>query len=220
MIRLTAVLLVLTAILAPSVAAHGDGGARGYRSAVASVEPGLQGLSVQVVDLDDRLLLRNESGTEVIVNGYDGEPYLRFDEEGGVWRNELSPATYLNDDRYGEVTVPAEADPQAPPRWTEVGRQGTFDWHDHRIHWMSTIDPPAIRDAPDVPHHVFDWEVPGSLDGRELVIAGTLDYEPPPGGGRPPLLYLLVPLVPLAIGGAYFGRQRRRKPAQTAARRR
>jgi hypothetical protein len=212
-IRLIAALLVLTAILAPSVAAHGDGGARGYRSAVTSVDPAPPGLSVQVVDLDDRLMLRNESGMEVVVQGYAGEPYLRFDEQGVVWRNELSPATYLNDDRYGEVTVPAEADPEAPPRWAEVAKHGTFEWHDHRIHWMSRTDPPAVRDEPDVAGHVFDWEVPGSLDGRKLVIAGTLDYEPPPGGGRPRLLFLLAPLVPLAIAGAYVRRRRHQRGA-------
>ena len=37
----------------------------------------------------------------MIVEGYEGEPYLRFSPDGTVERNRLSTATYLNDDRRG-----------------------------------------------------------------------------------------------------------------------
>jgi hypothetical protein len=66
-------------------------------------------------------------------------------------------------------------------------------WHDHRIHWMSPIDPPRVRAHPDRPQHVFDWAVPARVEGRKLTIGGTLDYEPPKDDGT---------ILPLVIGAA------------------
>jgi hypothetical protein len=185
--------LALALALVPSVAAHGDGGARGFTSTITSVRPEPNGLTVQILDSDDRIRLRNDSDRELVIAGYDGEPYLRFAADG-VWRNERSPATYLNDDRYGEIDVPAEADAEAEPSWERVSRSPAYEWHDHRIHWMSQIDPRAVREAPEEEHRIFDWEVPGTIDGDEFVIAGVLDYAPPPDD-RPPLAVLLVPLL-------------------------
>jgi hypothetical protein len=50
--------------------------------------------------------LENNTGKPILVPGYDGEPYLRFTADA-VYRNERSPATYLNEDRYGGVELPA-----------------------------------------------------------------------------------------------------------------
>lgn len=208
MIRAFAAVVLLTAVLAPSVAAHGDGGARGYRSAVTALRPAAAGLSVEVLDFDDRLHLENDTGEEVVVFGYEGEPYLRFDDDG-VWRNTRSPATYLNDDRYGAVVVPDEADAAATPSWEHLSDGDDWEWHDHRIHWMSQIDPPVVRNAPDVPHHVFDWEVPGTIDGRDILVAGRLDYEPVDAGGRPAIVYLAAPFALIALAAAIVGYRRR-----------
>jgi hypothetical protein len=184
--------------LTPAAAAHGGGGALGFHSAVTGISPATAGIVVTVQDSDDRLQLRNETGKPLVILGYEGEPYLKF-EKGRVVRNERSPATYLNDDRYGNVELPSEADANAPPEWSEVAEKETYEWHDHRIHWMSSTLPPKIAAAKDQPQHVFDWKVPATLDGRALTIAGTLDYEPPPSG-RP--TYLLGALVVVVVGGA------------------
>jgi hypothetical protein len=205
--RALAALLLLAAILAPPVAAHGDGEARGFRSTVTSVMPAVSGLSVLVLDGDDRLRLANRSNRTVEIEGYDGEPYLRFTPDG-VFRNAKSAATYLNDERYGGVKVPADVGPKAEPVWQQVGRGRTYEWHDHRIHWMSTIDPPAVRNAPDRPHRVFAWKVPGTVDGEPLVIAGRLDYEPPPENGL--TWRWLVPPTALALAGAAVWWRRKR----------
>jgi hypothetical protein len=208
-IRALCLTLALGAILAPAVAAHGDGGARGYRSKVTVVTPAVAGMSVRVLDFDDRLQLSNRTGESIEILGYNDEPYLRFTPDG-VFRNARSPATYLNDDRYARVEVPAEADPDAPPRWERVASDGSFDWHDHRIHWMSTVDPPRVRNAPDDPHHVFDWTVPATIGGRSLEINGSLDYLPP-DGGRPPLALLVLPFAGFGvIVGFVLWRRRRR----------
>ncbi len=200
--------------LTPAAVAHGGGGALGFRSSVTGISPAAAGIVVAVQDSDDRLELRNDSGMPLVILGYEGEPYLLFDD-GRVVRNERSPATYLNDDRYGNVELPSKADPEAPPEWSEVAQKETYEWHDHRIHWMSPTLPPKVAAAKDEPHHVFDWKVPATLDGRTLTIAGTLDYEPPPSG-RP--TYLLGALVVVAVGGvaAVWLRRRRERVSERA----
>ena len=206
-----ALLFVAAALAAvvssPVAAAHGGGGALGFKSTITGVTPPGTGVSVQVLDSDDRLVLRNRTGKPLVIDGYEGEPYLAF-RDGRVLRNSRSPATYLNDDRFGAVEVPAEANPKAPPRWEEVAQKEEYDWHDHRIHWMSKTLPPKVAAAKDEPHHVFDWKVPGTLEGKQFAIAGTLDYEPPPGG-NPALLVGAVAVVTLGGVGAVLLRRRR-----------
>jgi hypothetical protein len=176
----------------PVASAHGDGAERGFRSAVESIRPNLSGLTIRVLESDDELQLRNETGRTIVILGYDGEPYLRFSPDG-VFRNARSPASYLNLDRYANVDVPPAADSKAPPRWERVATGGIWAWHDHRIHWMSPIDPPRVRAAPDRPHHVFDWQVPARIQGRKLTISGRLDYAPPEEERS---------LLPLIVGAA------------------
>ncbi len=210
---LTALLALVATVLVPAAAAHGGGGDRGFTSAVVSVTPDTPGLSVSVRDGDDRLLLVNDTDETVVILGYQGEPYLEFRTDS-VFQNTRSPATYVNDDRYGKVELPATADPKSAPEWQEVSPRSSFEWHDHRIHWMSETLPPKVAAAPDTAQHVFDWTVPGRLGGAPLVIAGTLDYAPPPGQEFPKLL--LLPLALLAVGGAaaVWLRRRRSRPPQ------
>ena len=98
-----------------------------------------------------------------------------------------------------------------PPRWERVARGNAYDWHDHRIHWMSTIDPPKVREAKDEPHHVFDWTVPGGVDGQPLAIRGSLDYQPAPKSSFNPLL--VAPPVALLLAAAVIWWLRRRRSA-------
>jgi hypothetical protein len=189
-VRQLVVVAVAALVACPAALAHGDGAARGFRSAVESIRPAPSGLTVRVLDSDDELQLRNETGRTIVILGYDGEPYLRF-SASGVFRNARSPASYLNLDRYAKVDVPAEADPKAAPRWERVATGSIWSWHDHRIHWMSPIDPPRVRANPDRPQHVFDWKVPGRIEGRRLAISGRLDYSPPDDDRS---------LLPLALG--------------------
>lgn len=187
---------------------EGGGAAKGYASVVTSVEPAGRGISVQVLDADDRLRIVVEQKHVVVVHGYQGEPYLRFAPEG-VFRNRRSPATYVNDDRYGRARLPAEADASARPVWEKVAPGGrAYEWHDHRIHWMSESYPPAVTAALDEPRHVLDWTVGGTVDGRPLLIHGRLDYAPLPGRAFPRVL--LVPLAVLLVAALAIPLLRRR----------
>ena len=207
----TAAALVALSVCSSAVA-HDGGGARGFRSTVEAVEPATPGVDVTVRDSDDRLRLRNETGRPLVILGYEGEPYLVF-RDGKVFRNQRSPATYLNDDRYGKVELPDEADPSAEPAWAEVAPRETYEWHDHRIHWMSTTLPPTVEAAKDRPRHVLDWEVPAELDGSPLAISGSLDYEPPPQG-NPTTLFIVLAVV-IAAGGALVVLMRVRRGSST-----
>lgn len=174
---------VLLALSAP--AALGHAGDPNFRSEIRDVSPEVEGLALEVLNYDDRLLLRNGSGRAVTVLGYEGEPYARLRADGTVEVNRLSPAVYLNEDRFAQVDVPGRADPDAAPDWEVVGRNGSFEWHDHRIHWMVEDQrPPQVTD-PDVETKVFDWRVPIEVGERRGAIEGELRWVPLPGGGFP-----------------------------------
>jgi hypothetical protein len=207
----TAVAAAVAAILVgcPAAAAHGSGGKQtGFRATLAGIVPAVAGVSVLVRDYDDRLRLTNESGQVVVVEGYEGEPYLSFRPGRGVFRNASSSATYLNDDRYGTSAIPAGVGADAAPRWVRVSRERFYEWHDHRIHWMSPIPPPAVRQEPRAEHHVFDWTVPATRGATPFRIVGSLDYVPPAETRFPTLL--IVPLAVLALLTAGVWRLRRR----------
>jgi len=193
--QLGAVGLALAALLAPTALAHE--GNPNYRSTVRTVEPAVDRLSVQVLNFDDRLELRNDSGRTVTIVGYDDEPYARLLADGTVQLNRRSPATYLNEDRFADAEVPGSADSEAAPLWRTLDGSGRFEWHDHRMHWMGKGLPPQVRDA-DERTKVFDWKVPIAVAGRGGEIRGDLFWVPDAGGGTPLA-------APLALGGVVLG---------------
>lgn len=205
---LASVLVAL--VVCPAAASHGGGAAQGYRSTVLRVTPDLPGLSVRVVDGDDQLELSNTGGRRIVIDGYEGEPYLLFTREG-VKENQRSPAAYLNKERFGGVEVPATADPKAPPAWKTVAAGVQHSWHDHRVHWMSPTLPAKVEAAKDVKHHIFDWQVTGTVDGERLAIDGSLDYLPPKGSSPTGVLLAVGAAALLLFAGvAWFGLRRSR----------
>ena len=88
----------------PPALAH-DGNPN-MRSQVTAVTPATKGVTVSVLNYDDRLELHNTSGEPVVIEGYREEPYARVLADGTVEVNTNSEAFYLNDDRFGQVEVP------------------------------------------------------------------------------------------------------------------
>jgi hypothetical protein len=115
------------ALAAPSAALAHQGNPN-YLSQVRGLSPSLNGLSVEVLNRDDRLLLHNTSGHTVIVDGYSDEPYARIDGDGTVSVNTDSQAYYLNEERDGQVEVPPDADSKGEPRWKQISRSGRFEF--------------------------------------------------------------------------------------------
>lgn len=206
------ILAAATLIAAAPAWAHE--GSPNFLSTVTSVTPSVEGVSVTVVNRDDRLLLRNASGRDVMVLGYDGEPYARVDGDGGVWVNADSKAYYINAERDGKVPVPDGVDGEGEPRWERLDGSGRFEWHDHRMHWMGEDDPPMVEDK-DVRTKVYDWEVELRVGDRPGAIAGTLFWTPTPSSSLPlGAIFAFAGLVIALCVAVIVVRRRRGAPAE------
>lgn len=201
-----AVALGAIGVSAPPAAAHTVAGAgpTNYLTEITSVTPRVEGLQLRVLEFGGQLELANNTGEEVIVLGYQNEPYLRITAEG-VFENRLSPATYLNADRQARTEVPEDAqnsDADTPPEWNRKSDGTTARWHDHRVHWMGSDPPGAVQRDSGRAHVILPaWNVPLSVDGRAVTVEGTLRWEPGPepwlGLGVAAGLALLVVLLSL-----------------------
>jgi hypothetical protein len=209
MSRLCAVLAASALIAiaaAPAAVAHE--GNPNYRSVIRTA-PDASGLRLDVLNFDDRLELQNRTGRTVVVDGYQGEPYARLKADGTVEVNRRSPAFYLNDDRFAGVEVPTSADAKAEPEWQLVDRTGRFEWHDHRIHWMSTVPPKQAKDATERTK-IFDWKVPMQVGGTATAARGALFWQPPDESGAPVAAYAgFGAILLLAVGSVVLVRRRR-----------
>ena len=201
--RLLVVALVALASLALAgpASAHVGGGVAGsdFDGRVTSLSPHLPGVTVRVLQFGDDVELVNRSGTEVEVPGYDDEPYLRIGPDG-VWRNQRSPATYINLDRYARVTLLESPDSLAEPPWVQLSTEPHFVWHDHRTHWMTQgLLPPAVAADPDRSHTVFEWTIPLRYGDTSAKVQGVLTWAPPPS---PWLVWPLYAVLLLLAAGA------------------
>jgi hypothetical protein len=212
--RSCAVALAALAVAAPAAPAHQ--GNPSYLTRIDAVTPAAHGVTVEVLNRDDRLLLRNTSGQDVVIKGYEGEPYARVAADGTLEVNTDSPAFYLNDDRFAQVKAPAAADGRGAPRWRELSRTGRFEWHDHRMHWMAERPPERLRGVTER-REIFDWTVPVEIGGRAGAITGTLFWTPPAEGGPPTTAIVLLAAVIIAACVAVALVRRRRAPEGAGA---
>ncbi len=192
---------------ADPASAHGVGGVQpsNYETRVLSITPHVTGIEVAVVDLGARLELTNHTGRDMIVLGYDDEPYLRVGPRG-TFENVRSPAVYLNRTRYATDPVPKFANSNAFPQWRRVSTSTAARWHDHRAHWMSHDDPPAVQRDPGARHLVQRWTV--QLEERHRVFRVHGDVLWVPGPSPWPWVLGAVGLVAalLAVVGSRYAR--------------
>ena len=206
---LAALVLSMLLLSAAPAFAHGGGGpdASNYRSVVRDVVDGDDAATPDAAPVDagevvwsvlanDSLLeVRNGTGEELMVLGYQDEPYLRIGPEG-VFENRNSPATYLSNDRFATTPVPETASPDAQPDWQQVSDEPVYAWHDHRIHWMAPTLPPQVKVDASQPVKVQDWSVPYRLANQDFAVRGTLTWEPPPAWWP----WIVIPSVAAAVG--------------------
>ncbi|HEY4916875.1 MAG TPA: hypothetical protein VIH92_08185 [Solirubrobacteraceae bacterium] len=188
-----------------------QGSSYDYRSNITGVSPSVPGLSVEVLEFADRLLLRNHTGKTVTIYGYEGEPYARVLANGTAEQNVRAPATYLNTNFYAQVTVPAIASSSAPPKWEVVDRTGEFEWHDHRIHWMSPVPPASVKNK-TTRTLIFGWKVPIEVGSSKGAISGQLFWTPE--SSKAPLAIIILGIVIVLAGLAFVVYVRRRRAGQ------
>jgi hypothetical protein len=169
-----------------------------YRSNITHVSPHVPGLQLEVLEFADRLVLRNHTGKTVTIYGYQNEPYARVLAGGVVEVNTSSPAYFLNQSFYGDVTVPSSASPTAAPHWTIIDRTGQLEWHDHRIHYMSPVTPPEVKDK-SKRTLIFPWQVPIRVGSEPGVIDGQLFWVPEEGTKTP--AGAIVALIVVMVAG-------------------
>ena len=208
MLRRTCVValaVLLTAV--PAASAHQAN--PNYLTQVNAVTPATNGVTVTVINRSDRLLLHNTSNADVQISGYKGEPYARVQADGTVEVNTDSPAYYLNEDRFGQTKAPASADGKGAPRWKVLSKTGRFEWHDHRMHWMSQQPPSQVRGVKEKTK-IFDWTVPVKVGATAGAIKGTLFWTPRVESGPPTAAIgiLAAVIIAMCIGVAVVRRRR------------
>ena len=134
----TVLVLVVAMLAAMPAAASAHAGNPNYRSVIDRVTPTVPDVSFEVLSYDSYMQLLDQHGHEVVIYGYEGEPYARVLKDGTVQVNERSPA-YLPQRQPLRRTRRCRRSPtpKAPPKWKTVDNSGTFLWHDHRMHYMS-----------------------------------------------------------------------------------
>jgi hypothetical protein len=174
-------LLFAALLLAPAAMAHKAN--PNYLSKIAGLEPGLDGVRLEMVNRDDAIRLENRSDQDITVLGYDDkEPYARILADGTAEVNVNSKAYYLNEDRFATTKAPASL--PATPKWKVLSKAHRLEWHDHRSHWMAKSVPPAVKDQ-SKKTKVFDWKVPVTVGDQPAAITGTLFWTPAASGGAP-----------------------------------
>jgi hypothetical protein len=195
-------------VLARPASAHTLTGVQptNYRSEIVSVLPAFAGVSVDVLDLGRRIRLANHGPTDIVVYGYDGEPYLRVGRRG-VFENVHSPAVYLN--RPAPVyattstTLPRAADATAPPQWRRISRSATATWRDRRTRWEGP-NPPSVKQAPGERQAVRPWLITLSKGATRGAITGRLVWVPGPSPA--PWLVLAAVLCALTFAAVFTRR--------------
>jgi hypothetical protein len=216
LLAVTAVALALLAVVlvAPPVGAHSLGGVEpsNYRARVLAVRPPVPGLTVEVVDAGTRLRLVNTGPRDVVVLGYQFEPWLRVGPRG-VFENSRSPTLQMAGPRRADSPPPAAVDPGGPAAWRQVDPGRSVTWHDHRAHWEADQPPAPVRRAPGSPHVVIpEWTVKLRTGGRLVDVVGEVRWVPGPS----PLPWLAGAAL-LAMAVVAVGRTRRWSDALVAA---
>lgn len=195
--RVMVVAVLVPAILiatAPPAAAHTVGGvaATDYRSEIVAMTPQITGVSVRLLDLGRRIRLSNTTGADLVVLGYDNEPYLRVGP-GGVFQNLHSPAVYQNrllPAGSPPTTLPTIAQPAADPEWQRISTGHTATWRDRRTRWEGP-EPPEVRQNARRSVAVTDWVIPLRQGALAVELRGRIVWIPPPN----PLPWVALALV-------------------------
>ncbi len=199
-LRLVAVAAALGTLALPGVAeAHNSAPviAVDYEARLAQ-SAFVPGVTVRVIDGNRKLELTVRPPHTVVVEGYGGEPFLRFDGTG-VSVNERSLTAVTN--KLTQKGATPGLDEAVTPRWQPISRSHQFAWHDHRL----ALVPGSMAGT----GRIGTWAIPVRVDGARLRVQGGLWHAP----GAPvwPWLIALVAAVGAAVAVAARGSLRLRR---------
>ena len=188
------VLAVLAALAVPGIAdAHHTAVpvvALDYRNRIVADEPAA-GVRASLEDAGRKLRLTVAPGTQAVVLGYVGEPFLRFGASGVEANRRSETAQGLRLVPSGRVDGRA-----ANAAWTPVSQARTLSWADARAWASDTALKGRARAA---------WAVPMLVGGRTVSVTGELTRV-----GRPtPWPWLVLLAIPLVLA-AWASRRRER----------
>lgn len=137
-------------------------------------------------------------GVSVVVYGVNDEEMLKTDEGGNAFANKNSVTWLANTG--GTAVVPDGAQPE----WEQIGTGG-LRFHDHRIHFMSSIPGGAKKGD-----KLQDWMIPMSVNGERLEVRGelVLNIEPERSSGFP-WMWIIGVLVLVVPAGAVLALRNR-----------
>jgi hypothetical protein len=159
------------------------------------------GVRVRLLDLGRRVELAVSGPDEVVVVGYQGEPYLRVGPTG-VFENRRSPTLYRNRTQPGgkAATVPTTADATAAPEWHRTSTGHTARWRDQRTRWEGP-DPPSVAESPGRAQVIVPaWHLPLRQGSTDIVVAGRILWVPGPSPW--PWVALALAVAALCVGAS------------------
>ena len=205
------VLLLLTLRSQPA-AAHSTNGSHAtrYRTRLDGLAPPVAGLTATVDPRGEWIQVTNATGKTLTILGYAHEPYLRI-TPAGVEQNATSPTVTLNQSLFADISQALTR--QAAPQWLPMSPGNQARWHDHRIHWMGAVRPPAVQAHPSTAQLIGTWTVHMTLESQPIDVTGTLNWLPVKNGPSPILVvFIVADGLLLLIGiGIYVLFQRRRR---------
>jgi len=204
--------LLLTALRSQPAAAHSTNGsdATHYRTRLDGLTPPVAGLTATVDPRGEWIQVTNATGKTLTILGYAHEPYLRI-TPAGVEQNATSPTVTLNQSLFADISQALTR--QAAPQWLPMSPGNQARWHDHRIHWMGAVRPPAVQAHPRTAQLIGTWTVHMTLESQPIEMTGTLNWLPIKNGPSPILVaFIVADGLLLLIGiGIYVLFQRRRR---------
>lgn len=175
--RRVAVLAVLAVALV-AAPARGHQTSSSITPVVDGFTPDVDGVRVEVRASQDATLLAllPEADTVVEVLDAAGRAWARVSSTT-VEVDVSSPAFQAATNADGRVpaSLPTPEDP-----WTVVGRDGAFQWFEHRLH-PGALDVPAEVLTSTRAQDVGTWAVPLRVDGRDVELTGRLRHVPVTG---------------------------------------
>lgn len=158
----------LISVMNPSHLGSGDDvQPRNTEAVVTAVSPQLpEDVKVDIVGTDTFVRVRS-SGHEVVIPGYEQEPYIEISTANEVRVNVNSITYLLNQTRYGS-NVPEMTTDEV--QWETVSTNGEYMWHDHRVHWMSQKPPATMNDD----GLIQTWVIPLTVDSQPITVSGEL----------------------------------------------